>query len=230
MSRDGSIAGLAGGWGEGRAGSHAYDGIQTEEQEQVLRRRVHDSLDFHLLSGAGWNIQATRRRRVLAGPAWPTGPIPAPACDGRGRRTGPAPRRPAGPSQAHLATRSSSPGPGGAGSRAPASAARAAPGTARRRRRRALRRRLSITRTADGNESPLTPSVRSSQLPRGLWLKAQGCPGQRSHDAVGVQPVVALRGLDCLRVSGPKSPSGAAPIRRCSSTTAGPVEPSCNTG
>ncbi len=52
MSRDGSIAGLAGSWGEGRAGSHAYDGIQTEEQEQVLRRRVHDSPDFHLLSVA----------------------------------------------------------------------------------------------------------------------------------------------------------------------------------
>jgi len=56
MNREGPIAGLAGGWGEGRTGSHTRDGIQTQEQEQVLRRRVHDSLDFHLLSGAGWNI------------------------------------------------------------------------------------------------------------------------------------------------------------------------------
>jgi len=56
MSREGPIAGLAGGWGEGRAGSHARDGIQTQEQEQVLRRRVRNSPDFHVLSGAGWNI------------------------------------------------------------------------------------------------------------------------------------------------------------------------------
>jgi len=37
MSREGPIAGLAGGWGAGRTGSHARDGIRTE-QEQVLRR------------------------------------------------------------------------------------------------------------------------------------------------------------------------------------------------
>ena len=56
MSGEGPIAGLAGGWGGARTGSHARNGIQTQEQEQVLRRRVHDSPDFHLLSGAGWNI------------------------------------------------------------------------------------------------------------------------------------------------------------------------------
>jgi len=56
MSREGPIAGLAGGWGGARTGSHARDGIRMQEQEQVLQRRVHDSPDFHLLSGSGWNI------------------------------------------------------------------------------------------------------------------------------------------------------------------------------
>ncbi len=80
-----------------------------------------------LLQHRGERTGQTRRRRVLAGLAWPAGPAPARPGGGRGRRVGPAPRWPAGPSRAHLATRSSFSGPGRAGSRAPASAARAAP-------------------------------------------------------------------------------------------------------
>jgi hypothetical protein len=55
MNREEPIAGLAEGWGGARTGTHTRDGIRTQEQEQVLRRRVHDSPDFHLLSGDGWN-------------------------------------------------------------------------------------------------------------------------------------------------------------------------------
>jgi len=68
MNREGPSAGLAGGWGGGRTSPHARNGIQTQEQEQVLRRRVHHSPDSHLLSGSGWNVLATRRGRVFAGP------------------------------------------------------------------------------------------------------------------------------------------------------------------
>jgi len=59
MSREGPLAGLAGGRGAARTGSHARDGIQTQEQEPVLRRCVHHSPDFHLPSGSGWTVDET---------------------------------------------------------------------------------------------------------------------------------------------------------------------------